>query len=353
MRIFIPSAADLLTDHVAHGEALIAWSLLTGLAERGHELVVCAPLVDIAGECPFEVVQLDRGRFESVAPLRYARAAERELRRRGPFDIVHWLFPQDARAAIFVPPSRTPYVIGPHFTAWPATARGAKPGDLVRGLLAPISAERRRRALSSAGALLLATPDALPSANGNARLSPPGTTVAEASPPPGARHVLFVGRLEPEKQVLALVEAFAEVRAALPDATLALAGDGPLREALSRDGVRVLGRVAHREIPALLAQCDLLCVPSLGEPYGMALLEAMAAGRAVVAGPGPGPAFLVDEHGGRIVEPHSLASTLIELLSDPGLTARMGAHNRARVERELSRDRWLDSVETVYREVTA
>jgi glycosyltransferase involved in cell wall biosynthesis len=353
MRIFVPSAADLLTDHVAHGEGLIAWSLLTGLAERGHELVVCAAHVDIAGDCPFEVVQLDRSRFESLAPLRYARAAERELHRRGPFDIVHWLFPQDARAAIFVPPARTPYVIGPHFTAWPASARATKPGDLVRGLLAPVSAERRRRALGSVAALLLATPDALPSANGKGRLSPPGTPLGAASPAPGARNVLFVGRLEEKKHVLDLVHAFAKVRAALPDATLALAGDGPLRGTVEGDGVHVLGNVPHRDVPALLARCDLFCLPSVGEPYGMALLEAMAAGRAVVAGPGPGPSFLVEEDGGRIVEPDALASTLIELLSDPTLTARMGAHNRARVERELSRDRWLDSVEAVYLEVAA
>jgi glycosyltransferase involved in cell wall biosynthesis len=340
-----------LTDHLAHGEGLIAWSLLTGLAERGHELVVCAAHADIAGDCPFEVVQLDRGRFESVAPLRYARAAERELRRRGPFDIVHWLFPQDARAAIFVAPARTPYVIGPHFTAWPASTRATKPGDLVRGLLAPVAAERRRRALSSAAAFLLATPDALPSANGKGRLAPPGAPLGDESPAPGTRTVLFLGRLDPEKHVLALVHAFAKVRAALPDARLALAGDGPLREAVEGDGVRVLGNVPHRDVPALLAQCDLLCLPSVGEPYGMALLEAMAAGRAVVAGPGPGPSFLVDEDGGRIVEPDALASTLIELLSDPALTARMGAHNRERVERELSLVRFVESVEAVYEEI--
>jgi glycosyltransferase involved in cell wall biosynthesis len=163
--------------------------------------------------------------------------------------------------------------------------------------------------------------------------------------------VLFLGRLDPEKHVLALVHAFAKVRAALPDARLALAGDGPLREAVEGDGVRVLGNVPHRDVPALLAQCDLLCLPSVGEPYGMALLEAMAAGRAVVAGPGPGPSFLVDEDGGRIVEPDALASTLIELLSDPALTARMGAHNRERVERELSLVRFVESVEAVYEEI--
>lgn len=356
MRIFVPSAADLLTDHVGHGEALIAWSLLTGLVERGHELVVCASRVDVAGACPFEVVHVARGRFESLGPLRYARATERVLRYRGNFDVVHWLFPQDAGAAIFVPPADTHYVIGPHFTAWPGRRRAHGAGDIVRTALAPITSARRRRALGSANVLLLATPDALPSANGNGRLSPPGVDLSVVSAPPGARRVLFVGRLEAEKNVVQLVEAFSDVRRSLPDAELVIAGDGPLRDELDERagaGVRLLGRVPHQDVAALVEQCDVFCLPSVGEPYGMALLEAMAAGRAVVAGPGPGPGFLLDEDGGRITGPDTLAAALLELLGDDELTARLGRHNRTRVERELSRELWLDSVESAYREAVA
>src|SRR5207248_2093074 len=82
------------------------------------------------------------------------------------------------------------------------------------------------------------------------------------------------------------------------------AGDGTLRAQLEgRSGVRLAGRVPHDEIPRLLADSHVLCQPSLIEPLGQALLEAMACGRSVVATRIGGPPEFVPPDAGVLVDP--------------------------------------------------
>jgi glycosyltransferase involved in cell wall biosynthesis len=98
--------------------------------------------------------------------------------------------------------------------------------------------------------------------------------------PEGPTAYLCVGSLIERKNVVRLADAFAQVGSG----TLSFVGDGPLRKELEgRPGVTVEGRLPHSEIPARLARAHVLCQPSLIEPFGLALLEAMAAGRSVVA----------------------------------------------------------------------
>src|SRR5207237_9119280 len=109
-----------------------------------------------------------------------------------------------------------------------------------------------------------------------------------------------VGALADRKNVVRLAEAFAR----LPEGKLTFAGDGPLRGALEgRPNVEVLGRVAHDEIPRLLAASHVLAQPSLVEPLGQALLEAMACGRSVVATRIGGPPEFVPPGAGVLVDP--------------------------------------------------
>ncbi|MGH7187674.1 MAG: glycosyltransferase, partial [Acetobacteraceae bacterium] len=92
--------------------------------------------------------------------------------------------------------------------------------------------------------------------------------------------------------------------AQLGDGTLTFAGDGALRARLEgREGVHLAGRVPHAEIPRLLADAHVLCQPSLVEPLGQALLEAMARGRSVVATRIGGPPEFVPPAAGVLVDP--------------------------------------------------
>jgi len=96
--------------------------------------------------------------------------------------------------------------------------------------------------------------------------------------------ILFVGRHEPRKGLAVLLDAFAGLDR---DAVLWVVGDGPQTSALRRRGVsRVewLGRVSDAEKHARLRGATIACFPSLdGESFGLVLLEAMAAGTALVA----------------------------------------------------------------------
>lgn len=143
----------------------------------------------------------------------------------------------------------------------------------------------------------------LPEARGKTEVVSSGVDrerFAVTPPPDGPPRFLCVGSLDERKNVVRLADAFAR----LGEGTLTFAGDGPLRGRLEgRKGVRLLGRVPHHEVPRLLAESRVLAQPSLLEPLGQALLEAMACGRPVVATRIGGPPELVPPEAGVLVDP--------------------------------------------------
>ena len=112
---------------------------------------------------------------------------------------------------------------------------------------------------------------------------------------------LCVGSLSARKNVVRLADAFQRLGGG---GALTFAGDGPLRRELEgRSGVTVLGTVSHERIPELIGASDVVCQPSLVEPFGQALLEAMACGRPVVATAVGGPPEFVPPEAGILVDP--------------------------------------------------
>jgi len=152
------------------------------------------------------------------------------------------------------------------------------------------------------------------------------------------RYVLAIGRLVPQKGFDVLVEAFKSD--ALRDLTLVLAGDGPERRRLQSRAanlglatrVRFLGSVERSRIPALFCGADAFAFPSRGEGFGIALLEAMAAGvPAVAAAAGGVPEFARDGENALLVppdDPAALAEGLARLIADPQLRKRLTREGR-------------------------
>src|SRR4029079_2548734 len=100
--------------------------------------------------------------------------------------------------------------------------------------------------------------------------------------------------------VVRLADAFSRVGRG----SLTFVGDGPLRGALEgRDRVRVVGRVPASAVPDTPCAADVVCGPALLEPFGQALLEAMACGRSVVATRVGGPPEFVPPEAGVLVDP--------------------------------------------------
>ncbi|MHB1924454.1 MAG: glycosyltransferase family 4 protein [Acidimicrobiales bacterium] len=158
---------------------------------------------------------------------------------------------------------------------------------------------------------------------------------AFTAPPPAPTRgptVFFIGRHEERKGLAVLLEAVS-LMADPPE--LWVAGDGPQTAELkarygSMNRLHWLGRIRDVERASRMKGADLCCFPSLrGESFGLVLLEAMAAGTAVVAGDIDGYRSVVtDGVDGLLVppaDPGALAATLTRALADPGLRARLRA----------------------------
>jgi glycosyltransferase involved in cell wall biosynthesis len=136
-----------------------------------------------------------------------------------------------------------------------------------------------------------------------------------------------VGSLIERKNVVGLADAFAQ----FGPGRLAFVGDGPLRSAVEgRPDVLVTGRLPQAEVPRWIAASDVLCQPSLIEPFGQATLEAMAMERTVVATTVGGPPEFVSPEAGVLADPHdteALAAALerASALPSPNTAAREAA----------------------------
>jgi glycosyltransferase involved in cell wall biosynthesis len=145
--------------------------------------------------------------------------------------------------------------------------------------------------------------------------------------PNGAPRYLCIGSLTERKNVLRLASAFERVG----EGTLTFVGDGPLRGGLDgRPGIELTGALPYDRIPAQIAAAHVVCQPSLIEPFGQALLEAMASGRSVVATRIGGPPEFVPPEAGVLVDPADEGALVEALrvargLPRPNLAARAAA----------------------------
>ena len=248
------------------------------LASRGHEL--------------------DRAVLDtrSGGKLRYLELARRTLRARRP-DVVyaHFLVPSGLIAAFG---TRAPLVVTAH-------GRDVRNVGAIPGIAAATRVVVRRAAavVCVSDYLRRELEAKVPEARGKTEVVSSGVDLerfAVTPPPDGPPRFLCVGALTERKNVVRLADAFAH----LGEGTLTFAGDGPLRASLSgRAGVTLTGRVAHDEVPRLVAGAHVLCQPSLLEPLGQALLEGMACGRSVVATRIGGPPEFVPPEAGVLVDP--------------------------------------------------
>ncbi|MFL5954175.1 MAG: glycosyltransferase [Gaiellaceae bacterium] len=174
--------------------------------------------------------------------------------------------------------------------------------------------------------------DRLPEAHGKIEVVDSGVDLDRFRPVDAIEQLespafMHVGSLTERKNVVRLVEAFVQ----LGRGSLTFVGDGPLRSRVEgHPGVRVVGRVPHEDVPRWLAAVDVVCGPALLEPFGQALLEAMACERSVVATRVGGPPEFVTDDGGVLVDPLDLGELTRALetaaaLPSPNAAARTAA----------------------------
>ena len=163
---------------------------------------------------------------------------------------------------------------------------------------------------------------------------------------PGKRTLGMISSLTPEKGHRVALQAIRDVVENFPDLRLLIVGDGIIREELYRQ-VSELGLDSHvvflgkrRDIPEILSAIDIFILPSYKEGLPIALLEAMAAGKAVIATRvGENANVVIPHETGILIEPgdvKQLAEALEELFIDRTLLQRLGDNARAEVEARYS-----------------
>lgn len=164
---------------------------------------------------------------------------------------------------------------------------------------------------------------------------PTDPTVPDARPRSGPLRLVATMRLAPRKRGPALVDVVARASRALPPGALVLdvIGDGPARAAIRRraerrglgDVVRLRGRVPRAELPGVYADADVFLAPARLEAFGIAALEARAAGLVVVARRGTGvEEFVTSEEDGLLVaDDAAMAAAVVRLATEPGLLERL------------------------------
>jgi glycosyltransferase involved in cell wall biosynthesis len=170
---------------------------------------------------------------------------------------------------------------------------------------------------------------------------PHGLNVVPPEPLPERPALLFFGRISHYKGLDTLLDAMPLVWEELPEATLTIAGEGPLPEREALADPRVTLRHEHvpeADVPGLFAAATCAVLPYRQASQSGVGSEAKRFGRAIVATSVGGLPELVDEGCGRLVapeDPEALAAAVVEVAGTPGLAAELG-HNAAASGEESS-----------------
>jgi phosphatidylinositol alpha-mannosyltransferase len=324
----------------------------------GHDVRIIAACSDDVGEVPQQVIKVSGsiahipfagsvGRI-TLSPRVYRRV--KKILKREQFDIIHIHEPLTPALPLsvlrHVPLSPQSVVVG----TFHAYRESNHPGyEYVKPILEPFFNRLDGRiAVSEVVRDLLDSyfPD-------DYRIIPNGIDLERFGDPAlrpigrfddGKLNVLFVGRLDKRKGFKYLLRAFAQVKKAVPQVRLMVVGaydkedKAPFvlyaREHRLRD-VRFIGYVSEDDLSRYYRTCHVFCAPSTGfESFGIILLEAMAAGKPIVASDIDGYRGVLDDgKEGLLVQPEDerhLADALIYLLEDPALRGRMGCQGQTK-----------------------
>jgi glycosyltransferase involved in cell wall biosynthesis len=259
-----------------------------------------------------------------------------------------------ASLAMTLSGSRAPLAVTAH-NLWPATAPWS-----ARAMLRGIARRAGFIAVSDAVAESLRRflPDASITVIGNG-VEIDDFAQADGAPVrqelglcPDATVIGYFGRLTHEKGADLALATIALLAKRLPAARLLVAGDGPERENLEATaGPEVTFLGERSDIPALLAACDAILIPSRAEGQSIVALEAMAARRPVVASDVGGLGEMVRSLGGLVApsnDPAAMAAALERVVTEAELRAPLVARGREHVVEYASAERTAAAVASVY-----
>lgn len=396
MNILISSGSYIFSDYFPGGEFQITYAIASRLAQRGNKVYVFAPLKKLKREIP-NLTVLEVGGYDFVNSKTYfhyfwnwwkfsikAYLKAKRLIEEVSIDIIHHLRPAFPYKFSLCWKLNRPFIYGPISLTWrkdnkedEEETKWEKGGilnffrnKLIDRLNMNIGRYLWTIMLKKADCLMVSVDEAMNNIpqkyHSKVRILPLGvdtnlfTPIATAT---GNLRILFVGNLIKQKGLQYLLKAIPKVKRQFPEIILTVVGNGKdegyfrklCEEFQITNNVFFKGSVPFNEIVVFYQECDVFCLPSLGEPFGISILQAMSCGKPViVTNVGGPPHFVEDDKSGYLVPPSdsdSLTKALINLLSNREKQRKMGEYNRKLCVERYDWERIVDEIELIYGEL--
>jgi glycosyltransferase involved in cell wall biosynthesis len=368
-RVLVSSAAHILSDYLLTSEGTYCYELFKRMAKYGYEFDALSPYIRV-------LKPLDNVAFHQVGSLmmiptshiirKYTLHGEflfrgltkaKKLLKQKSIDIVHHMLPAVfnytfSPLALLVGDLRPPFVFGPlsaHYYERPLNER----------ILLPLTSRLHKRTVQKSRRIITVTnqvKNLYTTWVNEEKMSvvPFGVDTELFKPAQGTEQqeefeILYAGSLYALKGVPFLIRAIAHVRKKKIKANLTIVGEGAQKGALTalakalriEKHVKFEGFVPNSKMPRYYNCCDIFCFPTLGEPFGKAVAEAMACGKPVIATNIGGPAEIIQDGVDGILvppsNPEAIAQQIVRLIENRNERRRLG--ERAR-ETALNRFSW-------------
>jgi glycosyltransferase involved in cell wall biosynthesis len=382
--ILVPSASHILTDHLLSSEGISCYNLFQKLEKFGYHFEAISAQVNI--KKPLRNVTVHQtGSFETsptsnpiekylshIEVLIHSYQKSQEILQKQKIDIIHHMLPAVYNQtfdllAILTKSKRQPFVFGPISTH-------IYPRPIDEKTLSKLTSRLHRKTIQNCDRLITITNQVktLYSKVFDAEkiwTIPLGVDTNLFVPPKNDsqkdnHEILFAGYLYKLKGVEYLVKAIQMVTKEHKDVKLRIVGNGPDKPRLKKlaktlkieDKVIFEGLVPHTQMPKYYQRCDIFCFPTLGEPFGKAIIEAMACAKPVIASNIGGPAEIIqNKKTGLLVppaQPKILATRINELLDDKTKIKQMGANARKTVTEKYSWEKISETYHSMYKSLT-
>jgi glycosyltransferase involved in cell wall biosynthesis len=382
--ILVPSASHVLTDHLLSSEGISCYNLFQKLEKFGYHFEAISAQVNI--KKPLRNVTVHQtGSFETSPtsnPIeKYLSHTEvlirsypksQEILQKQKIDIIHHMLPAVYNQtfdllAILTKSKRQPFVFGP-------ISAHIYPRPIDEKTLSKLTSRLHRKTIQNCDKLITVTNQVktlyskvfdaekiwtIP-LGVDTNLFVPQKNVSQKD----NYEILFAGYLYKLKGVEYLIRAMQIVAKEHKDVKLRIVGNGPDKPRLKRlaetlrigDNVIFEGLVPHMQMPKYYQRCDIFCFPTLGEPFGKAIIEAMACAKPVIASNIGGPAEIIqNQKTGLLVppaQPKILATRINELLDDKTKIKPMGANARKTVTEKYSWEKISETYHSMYKSLT-
>ena len=391
MNILISSASYIFSDHLPGGEYQIAHAIVSRLARKGHQVHVISPRKQIRQDIPNVTIH-EIGKFNfpesrcywqyylkwwTYAYRSYWKAAS--IVKSHQIDIIHHLRPAYHGRFSLCGRLPGPFVYGPLSLPWETKSPQPDTRWQRSSIFDPILNRILDRMNMTAGNRLwqktfeqadvipisvTKTKTHIPEADHHKTTMIPLGVDAKQFVPPSVPtrdfEILFVGVLEYRKGLDFLLRAMPQVLKRLPQTRLTLVGKGVDEDhykTLAKDlgiesNTHFVGSVPFDQILPYYQRCHVFCLPSLGEPFGISLLQAMACAKPIVSTQSGGvPEFVIDGQSGLLVpqeDPEALTVALTRVLEDETFCQSCEEFNRQQCIEKYDWDVVVNQIEDVY-----